>query len=590
LLGASAAWAQQGVIDYTGGFATHTTVTGNGSTTFAPAGAPTAARLTPATGSQAGTLWFNNPVTVTSFNTAFTFQFTQPSAPRADGITFCIQNTGVTALGASGGAMGFGGIGKSVAISFKTYDGTATPNGYSNIVTNGGAIPVSNSIAPVTFQSTNIFKVYMTYDGTNLTVVLSDPTAGTSYTATYPINIATTVTANTAYVGFTGGTGGAIENQDILTWAYGVGLAPTNLAATAGANQASLSWTASPGASSYTVLRATQSGGPYTQIASGLTGTTYVDNQSGFGSPVYYVVYAVTGGQNSLYSNEASCTPFALIATAPTAVQVAESGGQATFDVTLLQTPTGQVTVPVTSANGAQLQLTGPGGSGTSINLVFPSGAAGAALTQTVTVTGVEQGIEAPPATYTVQVNFGTVTCTDTASPYQNYNSTGTAINNVVCTIFPDAPGIIVNPPSGLSTVNGGPPVTFTIQLATNPKPAGGAIFNLSVSDPNLATVSPMQITNAGYNSPVTVTVTPLTVNTQTTYTAPYDIIIDPSASTDPLYAGLGQVLVPIDTPVNLPPLQKVWGGGGGGCGLLGLEALLPLLLAAGWGRRKRSS
>ena len=42
LLGASAAWAQQGVIDYTGGFATHTTVTGNGSTTFAPAGAPTA--------------------------------------------------------------------------------------------------------------------------------------------------------------------------------------------------------------------------------------------------------------------------------------------------------------------------------------------------------------------------------------------------------------------------------------------------------------------------------------------------------------------------------------------------------------------
>jgi hypothetical protein len=39
---------------------------------------------------------------------------------------------------------------------------------------------------------------------------------------------------------------------------------------------------------------------------------------------------------------------------------------------------------------------------------------------------------------------------------------------------------------------------------------------------------------------------------------------------------------------VNLPPLQKVWGGGGGGCGLLGLEGLLPLLLA--FGRRRRRS
>ncbi len=361
-----------------------------------------------------------------------------------------------------------------------------------------------------------------------------------------------------------------------------MGLAPTNLTATAGANQASLSWTASPGASSYTVLRASTSGGPYTQIASGLTTPTYVDHQSGFGSPVYYVVYAVTGGQNSLYSNEASCTPFSLITASPATLQVAENGGQASFTVTLLQTPTGQVTVPLTSANGAQLQLTGPGGSGTTITLTFPNGATGALLSQIVTVTGVDSGVEAPPPTYTVMVNFGTVTCTDTTSAYQGYNSTGTAIPPVTCTILPDAPGIIVNPPSGLSTVNGGSAVSFTVQLATVPQ--GTVILNLSVSDPNLATVAPLQITNAGYNNPITVMVTPLNANTQTTYIAPYDIIINPSTSGDPAYAALPDVLVPISTAVNLPPLTHVWGKN---CGMIGAEGLLPLLLMALWRRRR---
>lgn len=587
LLGARAAWSQQeGVIDFTQGFATQTNLAANGNASFVAVGAATAAQVTPNAGTQAGSIWYKTPVTCSTFNTFFTFQFPNPTSPRADGITFTLQNAGLTALGATGGGLGYQNIGTSVAITFKTYDGNNNPppNGYSTILTNGAAVPVSATIAPVNFNSGNVFKAYMTYDGTNLTVVISDPTAGTTSTATYPINIPTTVGASTAYVGFTGGTGGANESQQILTWCYGVGLAPTNLTATGGANQASLSWTASPGASSYTVLRSSTSGGPYTQIASGLTTTTYVDHQSGFGAPVYYVVYAVTGGQNSIYSNEASCTPFALISVSPTALQLAENGGQASFTVQLLQTPTGQVTVPLTSANGAQLQLTGPSGSGTTINLVFPSGATGALASQVVTVTGINAGVEAPPATYTVMVNFGNVTCTDTTSPFQNYNSTGTAIPDVTCTLIPDAPGIIVNPPTGLSTVNGGTAVSFTVQLATVPQ--GTVILNLSVSDPNLATVAPPQIPNAGFNNPITVMVTPLNANPQTTYIAPYDILIDPSTSGDPAYATLPAVVVPINTPVSTPPLTHVWGKN---CGLTGPEGFLPLLLASLWRRRRGS-
>jgi hypothetical protein len=39
---------------------------------------------------------------------------------------------------------------------------------------------------------------------------------------------------------------------------------------------------------------------------------------------------------------------------------------------------------------------------------------------------------------------------------------------------------------------------------------------------------------------------------------------------------------------LEIPPaLPRVWGGNGGGCGLLGLEIGLPLLLLGLWRRRR---
>jgi len=353
-------------------------------------------------------------------------------------------------------------------------------------------------------------------------------------------------------------------------------LVPTNLTATGGFNQAVLTWTAGAGATSYVVLRGTTAGGPYTQIAAGVVGTTYTDTTATFPGPYYYVVYGVNADGNSPYSNEANCTTKQpTVSVAPGSLQVAENGGTATFTVTLLDNPTANVTVQCSSANAAALLLTAPGGTpqGT-IQLTFT---AGGALTQQVTVTGVEQHLEGAPVT--VNVTF-TVTSTDANYP------PNCAPPPLPVTIIEDLPGIIINPPSGLSTVNGGPPITFTVQLATVPN--GTVVLNLSVTDPTLATVSPLQITNAAWNNPVTVTVTPTNVNTQTTYIAPYDIVVDASASTDPAYAAMGQTLVPIGTPVNLPPLTKVWGSKK--CGLLGIETLLPLLIAGWWRRRRRSS
>ena len=60
----------------------------------------------------------------------------------------------------------------------------------------------------------------MTYDGGNLKVDIKDTTTNAVATQNYTVDIAATVGDGKAYVGFTGGTGSAIANQDILNWTF----------------------------------------------------------------------------------------------------------------------------------------------------------------------------------------------------------------------------------------------------------------------------------------------------------------------------------------------------------------------------------
>src|SRR5207249_311809 len=86
--------------------------------------------------------------------------------------------------------------------------------------------------------------------------------------------------------------------------------APTNLQATSGpgAKKITLTWNASGGATSYNVYRSTITGGPYTQIATAITTTTFANTGLASGAPYYYVVKAVNGAGESGPSNQASAT------------------------------------------------------------------------------------------------------------------------------------------------------------------------------------------------------------------------------------------------------------------------------------------
>ena len=108
----------------------------------------------------------------------------------------------------------------------------------------------------------------------------------------------------------------ALTNAEIIALSNPEGVppsAPTGLTATSGHNQIGLNWTPVLGAISYTVKRATVSGGPYSTIASPTT-FSYTDATAINGITYYYVVAVVSAVGQGVNSFEVSATPSELLA------------------------------------------------------------------------------------------------------------------------------------------------------------------------------------------------------------------------------------------------------------------------------------
>ncbi len=176
---------------------------------------------------EAGSAFWTTPVNIQSFTTNFTFQLTSATA---DGFTFTIQDAGTTALGNLGGGLGYGvnpnggttgGIGKSVAIKFDIYSNSGEGSDSTGIFTNGAAPTnpaISLTSSGIVLSSGDTISAQLVYNGTTLTLTLTDTVTNKTFTQAFTINIPSTVGANTAYVGFTGGTGGGTAIQNIKTW------------------------------------------------------------------------------------------------------------------------------------------------------------------------------------------------------------------------------------------------------------------------------------------------------------------------------------------------------------------------------------
>jgi hypothetical protein len=190
-------------------------------------------RLTDTGGNEAGSAWFTTPENIQKFTTDFTFQLTTPNA---DGFAFVVQNTGTTALGPSGGGLGYGpdnvtgapgstntAIARSVALKFDLYNNAGEGTNSTGVYLNGASptTPFTALGGGVNLHSGDTMKAHVTYDGTNLVLTITDTvTTAQTFTASFPVNIPAAVGANTAYLGFTGGTGGATAVQEITTWTY----------------------------------------------------------------------------------------------------------------------------------------------------------------------------------------------------------------------------------------------------------------------------------------------------------------------------------------------------------------------------------
>ena len=348
--------------NYAGGFS-------SGALTFAGSGALAngALRLTNS-GSSDGAAWYNTKLSTTSFTTAFAFQISTLAGQYmggmgGDGITFTIQNDAGNAVGSNATGLGYQGITNSVALKFDLvpWDGTWASNlaaGNEELdsigVFSGGAAPTTPasdlSMTGVQLRDGDVFQASVAYNGTTLAVTLVDMTAIQHWTATesYTVNIPSAVGANTAWFGFTGGSGGnvpASSFQNILWWTYDqpqMNVTPAAVPATVTGTTGQLALqsgsTEGTSGASYTWSAAT--------VPSGAAPPTFgVNNGGSSGSTTATFsaagTYVLTATMTDVNGNVAANTVTVVVQQTPTTVVVASPlvnltpGSQQAFSATL---------------------------------------------------------------------------------------------------------------------------------------------------------------------------------------------------------------------------------------------------------------
>jgi hypothetical protein len=178
---------------------------------------------------QAGSAFTTSRVNISAFTTSFQFQLVPTTNPPADGITFSIQGVSPTALGGAGGGLGYAGIQSSVAVKFDDYynnyengvQHVDPSNSTTGLLTDGNTPPGEDlSGSGIYLNTRDVFQASLSYTGSTLGLTIKDVTTGISTNRSFNVDIQSFVGADTAYVGFTGGTGTLAASEQIEKWSF----------------------------------------------------------------------------------------------------------------------------------------------------------------------------------------------------------------------------------------------------------------------------------------------------------------------------------------------------------------------------------
>jgi hypothetical protein len=178
--------------------------------------------LTDGNTNEARSVFYTTQVPIDTFTTSFVYQG-NANPNSADGFALVFDTGPNTDLGNTGGDLGYtnGTFGlHSLALEFNLFNFASY--GSTAAVALGDTAPGTYSdLSPVDLHNGDPFDVTVTYDGTTLiaNVTDADDPSDTQIFGQV-LNLSGTLGSDSAYVGFTAGTGSLVSDQQISSWTY----------------------------------------------------------------------------------------------------------------------------------------------------------------------------------------------------------------------------------------------------------------------------------------------------------------------------------------------------------------------------------
>lgn len=191
--------------------------------------------LTPNSASQGGSAFLKAPLPIsatTSFQTRFVFRM-NGTGDGADGMTFVLQNQSPIALGGVGSSLGYQGITPSLAIEIDSFAGTGDPNAnHLGLLTNGNVTThLASHNAAFDMENGSAHTLWVDFDAPTQTlrVFLAQGNVATRPATAVMTRVNLDLPAllgPSAWIGFTGATGGQTNTHEVLAWTFAASAGP----------------------------------------------------------------------------------------------------------------------------------------------------------------------------------------------------------------------------------------------------------------------------------------------------------------------------------------------------------------------------